>query len=258
VLRASGTTRQIVPAADPAFRLGWGRAEEEQAAAVLARAGADPGGDRPLAAVVCRRLRSRHPYAAEHYEARSARRIDATVACFAAAVDRLVETGLTPLFVPMNTADPDDDREMARRVAGRARHGGAARFVEEALRPAVVPALLSGCRLLVTSRLHGAILAAVAGVPSSIHAIGPKLAGMAQVLGLEPWLLEEATATPEASAAAVSDLLERRQEVRVRLSRRVEELREEALVPGHLAAAALAAGRPATAGRRPGPTEDGR
>lgn len=243
VLRASGTRRPIRRAADPVFRIAWGRAEEARAAEVLDAAGA--AGGRPPAALVCRSLRSRHRYAAEHYNRKAPEQVERTLACFAAALDRLWEAGLTPVFVPMNTVAPDDDREMARRVAARARYGRRARFVEAALRPAETAALLARCRALVTSRLHAAVLAAVAGVPAAIHAIGPKLAGMAGELGLEDWMLEDADATPEATAAAVGDLLARLPEVRPRLTARVEELRREALVPGRLAAEVLHRGRAA-------------
>jgi polysaccharide pyruvyl transferase WcaK-like protein len=247
VLRASGTRRPIQRAADPVFRIAWGAAEEERAAEVLAAAGVAPGG-RPPAALACRRLRSGHRYAAEHYDRKAPRQVERTLACFGAALDRLWEAGLTPVFVPMNTVAPDDDREMARQVAARARHGRQARFVDAALRPAETAALLALCRVAVTSRLHAAVLAAVAGVPAAIHAIGPKLAGMAGELGLEEWMLEDAAATPEATAAAVGDLLARLPEVRPRLAERVVELRRDALLPGHLAAELLRRGRAAAAG----------
>ncbi len=247
VLRASGTRRPIQRAADPVFRIAWGRAEEERAAELLADTAAAAAARRPLAALVCRRLRSRHRYAAEHYDRKAPEQVERTVACFAAALDRLWEAGLAPVFVPMNTVAPDDDREMARRVAARARHGRQARFVDAALRPAEAAALLARCQVAVTSRLHAAVLAAVAGVPAAIHAIGPKLAGMAGELGLEEWMLEDAAATPEATAAAVGDLVARLPEVRPRLAARVAELRRDALLPGRIAAELLRRGRAAAA-----------
>ena len=246
ILRSTGSRRPIRRGADPAFRLATSRDDEREAAAVLERAGAAPGDGRPLGALVCRRTRADHPYGAEHYEPKSPERIANTLDCFAAALDRLWERGLRPVFVPMNTVSPDDDRESARAVAARARHGAEARFVDEPLRPALVPALLRGFQVGLTSRLHAMVLAAVAGVPMAVHAIGPKLRGMAEVLALDPWALDDATATPEATAARIDDLLDRRDAVAARLRDRVEAQRAQALVPGVLAAEILTRRRRAT------------
>ena len=242
ILRSTGSRRTIHRGADPAFRLESTAEDERAAKEILARAGV-PGDDgRPLAALVCRRTRADHPYAAEHYEAKPPERIERTLDCFAAALDRLWERGLRPVFVPMNVVAPDDDREPARAVAARARHGAQARFVDEPLRPAVVPALLRGFHCGMSSRLHAVVLGAVAGVPMAVHAIGPKLRGMAEELGLDPWALDDAAATPQATVSRIDDLLDRRDAVAERLRDRVEVQRARALVPG-IQAAEILAGR---------------
>lgn len=237
-LRACGVSRDIVRAGDPAFRMTWGAPEEAAAAAALERAGALASG-RPLAALCCRRLQSDHRDSVEHYGKRSAQRIENTVACFAAALDRLWELGYQPLFVPMHTVGADDDREMARRVVGIARHGAAARALEESPRPAAVAALFGRCDLGLTSRLHAAVLAAAAGVPLAILAIDPKLGGMAGELDLLPWSRPDAGATPAQVADLVGDLAARLPEARSRARARVVELRRSAEIPARLAAAIL-------------------
>jgi polysaccharide pyruvyl transferase WcaK-like protein len=245
-LRACGVSRDIVRVGDPAFRMEWGAPEEAAAGAALDRAGALATG-RPLAALCCRRLHSDHSYSGEHYGKRSAERIENTIACFAAALDRLWKLGFQPVFVPMHTVAPDDDREMTRRVVSIARHGSAACALDEALRPAVVAALLGRCELGLTSRLHAAVLGAAAGVPLSILAIDPKLGGMAGELDLLPWSRPDASVTPAQVADLVGDLAARLQEARLRLRARVDVLRRSAEVPAYLAAAIL---RGASPGRR--------
>jgi polysaccharide pyruvyl transferase WcaK-like protein len=249
ILRSCGVTRDIVRAADPAFRIEWGPQEEAAATALLERAGVSTDG-RPLAALCCRRLHAAHPYATEHYGGRSQARIDNTIACFAAALDRLWELGFQPLWVPMHTVAPDDDREMTRQVTAIARHGSAALALDEAPRPAVVPALLARCRLGLTSRLHATVLAGAAGVPLAILAIDPKLAGMAQELDLVPWCRSDQELTPEAAAALVGDLVARQPEARARVRKRLDVLRRSAEVPALLAAAILRGDAPARVSSR--------
>jgi polysaccharide pyruvyl transferase WcaK-like protein len=237
-LRACGVTRDIVRAADPAFRMEWGPGEEAAAAELLAGAGVAAGG-RPLALLCCRRLRSAHRYASQHYGGRSRARIDNTIACFAAALDRFWELGFQPLWVPMHTVAPDDDREMTRRARAVAHHGAASLELDEAPRPAVVAAVLARCQLGLSSRLHATVLAGSAGVPLAILAIDPKLAGMAHELDLAPWCRSDQELTPEAAAGLVGDLVARLPEARGRLRERVGALRSSAEVPALLAAAIL-------------------
>jgi len=160
MFRECGTTRPMTLVADPAFTLSIdesGAGEEAIRQAIGSRVHA-----RPLAALVCRRMRHDHSYSSDHYNAKTPEMVDRAIECFASALDWMWESGYQPIMVPMNTVEPDDDREMGKLVIQAAKHGGDARSIHQAIEPVVAAAVFRQCRLGMSSRVHATVLATVA------------------------------------------------------------------------------------------------
>jgi hypothetical protein len=109
---------------------------------------------RPLAAMTPRLLRSRDSEAATHYNEKSAAECRKIVDVFATACDWLWGAGYQPIFVPMNSVAPDDDREAARLVLEKARCRDHCLLIDESIRPRVAPAVYAQCDLSFVA-VHG-------------------------------------------------------------------------------------------------------
>jgi len=247
LFHACGVAKPITWVADPAFRLPI--ADRALAEPLIAAAGLRAP-ERPLAAIVCRRMQHQHAYAEEHYNAKTKEMVDQVIHCFATGLDWMWERGYQPILMPMNTAEPDDDRVMERLVVAKARFGDRAVLVDQALHPTVVPAILQRCQFGLTSRLHASVLGAVGGCPMAIYAIGPKLRGIAETMGTQAWTIDEEQATPEKLINTLEQMTANLESVRTRLAQRLDQLREAALVPAGLArdivTGSLTSGRPPT------------
>jgi polysaccharide pyruvyl transferase WcaK-like protein len=228
-----GARRPMHLAADSGFWLE--PAPPEQANEQLERAGLRDR-YRPLAALTPRTLRSKDGEAETHYNPKTQAQFEQEIRCFAAALDWLWENGYQPVFVPMNTVAPDDDRIAARRVMECARHGAHALLVDEEIRPRVAPAIYAQCELSFVARVHGSITSLVANCPVMMYAFAPKHAGIMASMGLEPYALPEASATPERTVALLADLLANREPLRRSMAARLEALKQEALLPARMAA----------------------
>ena len=191
---------------------------------------------RPLAALTPRLLRSRDSEAATHYNAKSAAECQKIVHVFATACDWLWGAGYQPIFVPMNTVAPDDDREAARLVLEMARCRDHCLLIDESIRPRVAPAVYAQCDLSIVARVHGAVTSMLGRCPMMMYGFAPKHLGMMQSLGMERFALDEKTVDEAAATRMLSDLITNRGAVRGRMLERLLHLREDALVPARIAA----------------------
>jgi len=106
----------------------------------------------------------------------------------AEALDHVVESGLSVLFVPFQATAEDrltDDVAVVERVRARMRHGAAAAMGGVGLTPREVQGVFASASLVVTMRLHGVILAASAGVPVVALAYDPKVRAAMRQIGRE-------------------------------------------------------------------------
>ena len=190
---------------------------------------------RPWVALTPRTLRSRDGEAETHYNPKTQTQFEQEIACFAAALDWLWEQGYQPVFVPMNTVAPDDDRIASRLAMEAATHGDRALLLDEEIRPRLAPALYQRCQASFVARVHGSITSMVANCPVMMYAFAPKHAGIMASMGLEAYSLAEAEATPQRTIQMLADLLANRQQVRLAMAKQLEVLRQEALIPAQLA-----------------------
>jgi len=236
LFRASGVTKTMQLVGDPAFWLemaGGPRIDQ-----LIKRAG-QRDESRPLVALTPRTLRSRDGEAETHYRPKSEAQYEQELACFTAAVDWLWENGYQPIFIPMNTVAPDDDRIAAREIRSQAWYGSQALLVDEEVRPREAPCLYQRCQASFVARVHGSVTSALGGCPPMMYAFAPKHVGIMASMGLEGFALREAAATRETTTALLADLLAHRDEALENFARRLPVLRQESLIPARLAAEIL-------------------
>jgi polysaccharide pyruvyl transferase WcaK-like protein len=190
---------------------------------------------RPLAALTPRTLRSRDGEAETHYRPKSEAQYEREIRCFAAALDWLWEHGYQPIFVPMNTVPPDDDRIAARTIRERARHGAHALLVDEEVRPRQAPCLYGRCLVSFVARVHGSVTSALGGCPPMMYAFAPKHAGIMASMGLQDFVLREDAAAPETTTAMLENLLAYRDAAARFFAENLPLLRQKALIPARLA-----------------------
>lgn len=168
---------------------------------LLARTGWRTG-DRPLVALTPRTLRSADGEAETHYTPKTSDQFQKEIDVYAAVLDWLWEEGCQPIFVPMNTVAPDDDRIASRMIMEKAIHGGHALMVNEEIYPRVAAALYQHCQASLVSRVHGSIMSFKANCPVVMYAFDQKHVGIMTEMGLEEFIFQ-----PERDTGCAIELL---------------------------------------------------
>jgi polysaccharide pyruvyl transferase WcaK-like protein len=233
---STGTRRPMQLAADSGFWLE--PAGPDKAEMLLQRAGLQ-GEARPLVALTPRTLRPKDGEAETHYNPKTQEQFDQEIRCFSAALDWLWVHGYQPIFVPMNTAAPDDDRIASRRVIDCARHGQRALLVDEEIRPRLAPLVYGRCQASFVARVHGSITSMVSLCPVMMYAFAPKHVGIMASMGLEDYAMAESIASPEKTVELLSSLLANQAQLRQSIASRLVTLRQDAELPARLAAQIL-------------------
>jgi len=231
LFEACGVDKPMVHTADSGFWLQ--PAGEALAKELIHRAGKrDPS--RSLVALTPRTLSYSNREAGKHFNPKSPEQYELELSCFAAAVDWLWDKGYQPIFVPMNTVAPDDDRIAAKQVIERAKNGKYALLIDEQVRPRIAPAIFKQCSFSFVARVHGSITSAVGNCPIIMYAFAPKHAGIMRSMGLDRYILLESQASPAKTIELLADMEINRGQVVASLHQRLEKLRQEALIPLHL------------------------
>lgn len=147
--------------------------------------------DRPQIGFVIRNWYPIHapgPVQVPHSDERQARYLD----LFAVAADHVVQRwGARPTFFAVQ-AQWDDDRDFAHQVRSRMAHASEVRIVADTATFQELQALIGGFDLVVSTRLHGLIFAASAGIPGIGINLNTKVRAFLCDLGvpelaLSPW-----------------------------------------------------------------------
>jgi len=160
------------------------------------------------------------------------------------AVTRVVrESGARVSFVSTCQGRPEywtDDSALAVEIAAGLDADVAAEVVvdREPRTPEELLEHLAGFDAMLSTRLHGAILAACAGVPTLPIAYEFKTREVWGQLGLEEWVIDIGDVDRAGLAAAVTRLLERRADVRAQLSETLPRQLAGAMSVGPILAAA--------------------
>jgi polysaccharide pyruvyl transferase WcaK-like protein len=227
-----GVKKPMRIAADSGYCIQPG--DDKFAREVLHRAGYF-NNTRHLVALTPRTLRGRDGDAETHYNVKTGAQSELEIECFAAAVDWLWEHGYQPIFIPMNTVAPDDDRIAARLVIERAKFGRKALLVDEEIRPRLAPTLYRHCHLSFVARVHGSITSMVANCPVMMYAFAPKHAGIMQAMDLSSFVIPESDASSQLTIKILSKLISNRSQVKLSMQEKLKVLQNEALIPAALA-----------------------
>ena len=95
---------------------------------------------------------------------------------------------------------------------------GDVQLVSEFIHPQEFAGLMGGCDLVVSSRLHGAILSLAGGAPTVALEYEPKTRGLMRQIGLEDWVLSMGDSSAEEISAKAAGLLADGSETKRRLS----------------------------------------
>lgn len=113
-------------------------------------------------------------------------------ASLAACLDSLISHRSAEVsFIPMRVKDPvDDDREVAREIAGIMAQGGQAKIVDRLMPPSELVDVAARSDLVIGMRLHSLILSTTLGVPSMAINYHPKVRSYMESVGAEDWTFE--------------------------------------------------------------------
>jgi len=236
LFESCGVNKPMYLTADSGF---WLEPAGEKAAMELLLRSGLKNFDRPLVALTPRTLRGRDREAQTHYNEKSPQQFEREIDCFASALDWSWEKGYQPIFVPMNTVAPDDDRIASRLAMKRATHGENALLINEEIWPRVAPAIYKLCVFSFVARVHGSITSAVGNCPVMMYAFAPKHSGIMKSMGMEHYTLLESEATPARVVEILSDLENECDSLRTSLQERLDILRQEALMPARFVAEIL-------------------
>jgi polysaccharide pyruvyl transferase WcaK-like protein len=212
--------------------------EKEEAWEIIDRAGYQPN-SRPLVALTPRTLYGHNRDAETHYQVKSPEQAQQEVDFYTVVLDWLWEHGYQPIFVPMNTFPPDDDRIVASLIIQAARHGEHATQIREQVSPRLAPAIYRECSFSVVARVHGSITSFIGNCPPLMYAFDLKHIGIMESMQLSQYCLLEKAATPQNAVELLEKLASESDKLRPAMAARLEGLRQEALLPAKLAAQIL-------------------
>ena len=162
------------------------------------------------------------------------RTIDGFVAAHRAIIERLLEQRVSIVLVPNDVRTEKND-EYFLRLAARKFFGEAARWMRwlPARHPSATKAVLGAVDLLISSRMHAAILAAGAGRPSFCFVYQGKFEGLYDMLGLDQQSLlfspDELVASPAAMADHALSALARAETLAATLRRSLPAVHQLAM-----------------------------
>lgn len=191
--------------ADAAFSLQCG--SKRAAQALLAEAGWSGEESRPLIALTPRTLRSKDGEAETHYSPQSKARYQHEIESYAAVLDWLWENEYQPVFVPMNTMSPDDDRYACKEVISFAKNGAHALFIDREFSPRLAAKVYQHCQASFVSRVHGSITSVTGTCPPMMYAFDEKHKGIMKVMGLNEFIIDPGSHPPEHAVVLMRNLL---------------------------------------------------
>ena len=191
--------------ADAAFSLR--RGSKRAAQALLAEAGWSGEESRPLVALTPRTLRSKDREAETHYSPQSRARYQHEIESYAAVLDWLWENKYQPIFVPMNTMSPDDDRCACKEVISFAINGEHALLIDREFSPRLAARVYQHCQASFVSRVHGSITSVTGTCPPMMYAFDEKHKGIMKVMGLDEFIIDPENHPPEHAVVLMRNLL---------------------------------------------------
>lgn len=186
---------------------------------------------RPLVALTPRTLRGNDGEAHTHYSPALFSDSQKEIEVFSAVVDWLWEHGYQPIFVPMNTVAPDDDRLAFHEIIGKAKFGSFALLVDEQIYPRDAANVYSYCEAAFVARVHGAVMAFLGRCPVLMYAFDLKHGGIMEQMGFARQIFDPAMDSPEVAIEMMENMLRSRVELIAQIEKKAGELQKQARVP---------------------------
>lgn len=146
--------------------------------------------------------------------------------------DRLVTNyRVTLVFIPNCTARGDDDRECMKKVHAQMIFQDRAINITGDFSLSESMEIIGACDLFLGTRLHAGIIAAVTGVPlvPLVGTDGPRVPGIMRMLGLEDYIHNIMTDGENEIIAAVNEVWNLREPMKIMMRMRIREVRKKAL-----------------------------
>jgi polysaccharide pyruvyl transferase WcaK-like protein len=187
--------------------------------------------NRELVALTPRLIRGMDGEAHTHYSPKSRADSEKELDTYAAVLDWLWNAGYQPLFIPMNTVSPDDDRMAARMIIDRASFGKYAWLVDEMVPPRMASSIYKYCKAGFVSRVHGSITAFIGGCPVAMYAFDKKHWGIMAQMDASDYIFDPAMNTENDAIIKMKALLDNREKTKVFRNQKLIELQESAKIP---------------------------
>ncbi|MGB9898854.1 polysaccharide pyruvyl transferase family protein, partial [Thermanaerothrix sp.] len=120
--------------------------------------------------------------------------------------------------------DIQDDRVIARKIRGRLSNSTRCVVLEKQPPPQILKTLYGFMDVFIATRLHSAIFAWSQGIPTIAISYQPKTRGVAQMLGLEDWVIRIEDITSESLSDTLTALWEMRESLKAHLQQVIPNL----------------------------------
>ena len=198
------TDENMTKVADSVFALRSGNKKE--ALVLLENAGWLTENTRPFVALTPRSLRHKDGEAETHYNPQSGIYYQHEIETFSMVLDWLWENSYQPIFVPMNTMMPDDDRSASRLIMEQAKYGENALIIDQEIPPRLAVPIYEHCEMSFVSRVHGSITSFISGCPPVMYAFDKKHGGIMETMGLGEFIFDPKQNTPREAVALIEKM----------------------------------------------------
>ena len=217
---------QLTP--DSAFSLRLN--DKQQAREILERAGWSLEHSRPLVALTPRLLRGSDGEAHIHYQPQAVSDRHKEIDVFATILDWLWESGYQPIFVPMNTVMPDDDRVASQEIVSKAKYGKHALLIDEQINPRDAANVYHFCEAAFVSRVHGAVTAFLGGCPILMYAFDLKHGGIMEQMELSDYIFNPKSESPIDAVRMLDEILQSRSRIIAQMEKKARGVNEQVKV----------------------------
>jgi polysaccharide pyruvyl transferase WcaK-like protein len=183
-----------------------------------------------LFALTPRTLRTKNAEAQTHYNEKTNEEIQHQFEVYSIAVDWLLDKGYTPIFIPMNTYLPDDDRIIAKKIIESSKKGKDIILIDEIVMPRTAPALYSYCKGSLVSRVHGSVTSFLGNCAPIMYGFEKKHIGIMESMGIEN-LVFDVHSKPEAIIDLLQYLENNQQRIHELMKNTKDELASKARIP---------------------------
>jgi len=133
--------------------------------------------------------------------------------------------------------ESQDDRKPARNLKYRLQDlGNSITVIEDMLIPEILKAAYGVMDLFIATRLHSAIFAWSQAIPVIAISYQPKTLGVAQMLGMERWVIDIKEITPDALLETLRELWKERERVKAHLQQQMIHVTQQSRLVGILIA----------------------